>query len=308
MAPLLTALIPFLLLPALLAVLGHAAAPAFGGFAAALFLLVVAARIAIGVARLPLLCLGGIAALGAAAMPLVSQQLGWPPAAALAVVPAAGLLAGILVWLLIRDMAPVVSASLTLLVLLLLAALPAITADVDLPMPALDGTLLWPLGVAAILLVLAERFAASPLVRLHEAAREAGLPLAGLGVDPGLLQVVACLLAGALAALGGALLGLGPVPVIGIAAADWATLSIACFAIGRLGGIRLGGALLAALPLALLPKLIVTIAPGFVDLTLAAALAASCLHLVVRRDGSPAWRGSAETPPLGIGAPRLAER
>jgi ABC-type branched-subunit amino acid transport system permease subunit len=203
------------------------------------------------------------------------------------------------------------SVSLTLLFLLPLAVLPSVTADidVDLPLPILDGTLIWPIATAAGLFLLAERFAASPVVRLHEAAREAALPLAGLGVDPAILQAVACLLAGALAAMAGALLSLGPGPVIGAAAADWVTLSIACFAIGRLGGIRMGGALLAALPLALLPKLIVTVAPGFVDRTLAAALAATCLHLVVRRDGSPAWRGPADAlSPIGLGAPRLAER
>jgi hypothetical protein len=309
MAPLLTALVPFLLLPALLALLGHADALAFGGFAAGLFFLVVAARIAIGVSRLPLLCLGGMAALGAATMPLITLHLDWPAAVALAAVPAAGLLAGLFVWLLIRGLGPVLSASLTLLALLPLAILPAMTADIGMPLPALDGALSWPLAMAAGLFLLAERFAASPLIRLHEAAREAGLPLSGLGVDPAILQAVACLLAGALAAMGGALLGLGPAPVIGAAATDWITLSIACFVIGRLGGTRLGGALLAALPLALLPKLTVIIAPGFVDLTLAAALAAACLHLVIRRDGSLALQRPAETPsPIGVGAPRLAER
>jgi hypothetical protein len=83
MAPLLTALVPFLLLPALLALLGHADALAFAGFDAGLFFLVMAARVAIGVARLPLLCLGGLAALGAAAMPLFTLDLGWPTAVAL---------------------------------------------------------------------------------------------------------------------------------------------------------------------------------------------------------------------------------
>ena len=310
MAPLLTALLPFLLLPALLAVLGHEAALPFTGFAGGLFLFVVAAQIAIGVARLPLLCLGGIAALGAAVMPLLTLDLDWSPAAALAVAPLPGILAGALLWLLGRGVGWLIQAALSLLALLPLAVLPAITVDSDLNLPALGGdiTLAWPFGITVVLLVAAQRFAASPVVRLHEAAREALLPVHGQGFDTAILRFVALVLASAFAAMGGALMVLGPAPIMGVAPADWATLSIAAFAIGNLGGLRLGGALLAALPLALMPKLTTVLAPGFPDLTLAAALAAIALYLVVRRDGTPAWRPPADAPTTtGLPAPRLVE-
>ena len=311
MAPLLTALLPFLLLPTLLAGLGNAAALPFTGFAAGLFLLVVAAYLAIGVARLPLLCLGGIGALGAAAMPLLTLDLGWSTAMALALTPALGCLAGGLLWLLLRGQGLMVAAAVNLLVLLPLTVLPVITFDVDLALPALGPAAMlgWPLGILAVLLAVAQRFAASPVVRLHEAALEALLPVHGQGFDPAVLRAIALVLASAFAAMGGAVLAVGPAPFVGGAPADWATLSIALFAIGRLGGTRLGGALLAALPLALLPKLITALAPGFLDLTLAAALAAIALQLVVRRDGTPAWRPPAAAPAAtGLAAPRLAER
>lgn len=310
MAPLLTALLPFLLLPALLAVLGHDAALPFTGFAGGLFLLVVAAQIAIGVARLPLLCLGGIAALGAAAMPLLTLDLDWPAAVALAAAPALGVVAGALLWLLSRGLGWLVQAALTLLALLPMVVLPAITFESDLNLPALgwDATLGWPLGVAAVLLIAAQRFADSPVVRLHEAAREALLAVHGQGFDPVILRAIALVLACAFAAMAGALMALGPAPIISVAPGDWATLSIAAFAIGSLGGTRLGGALLAALPLALMPKLIAVMAPGFPDLTLAAALAAIALYLVVRRDGTPAWRPPADAPTTtGLPAARLVE-
>ncbi len=311
MAPLLTAILPFLLLPVLLALAGNPGALPLAGYAGGLFLLVVAAQLAVGVARLPLLCLGGLGALGAAAMPLLTLDLGWSTALALAGVPALGFVAAGLLWLLLRRLGDLVAAALSLLVLLPLAVLPAITADPDLNLasPGPPVLLIWPLAVATLLVATGQRFAASPVVRLHEATREAMLPLDGQGFDPALVRVVALALAGAVAAMGGGLLALGPAPVVGSAPTDWATLSIALFAIGRLGGTRLGAALLAALPLALMPKLITAIAPGFVDLTLAAALAAIALNLLVRRDGTPAWRPAVDAPSSqGLPARRLAER
>ncbi len=306
MAPLLLALLPFLALPTLLAVAGHGAALPFAGFAVGLFLLVVAARIAIGVARLPLLCLGGLGAAGAASMPLMIVDLDWSPAVALAVVPVVGLgLAGLL-WAVLRASGRTVAMALSLLALLPLAVLPSLTfdADANLPAPGLNAGLAWPVGVGVLLLVIAQRFAAAPVVRLHEAAREAGLPLDGQGLDLRLWRALALVLAAAIATMGGGLLALGPFPVIGADPFDWAALSIALAAIGRLGGVRLGAALLAALPLALLPKLITTIAPGFLDLTLAVALAALAMQLVVRPDGSLAWQPAAESP-MPAGSPTL---
>jgi ABC-type branched-subunit amino acid transport system permease subunit len=257
----------------------------------------------VGIARLPYLCLGGIAALGAAAMPLLTIDLGWGPGTAVAVTPVLGLVAGTALWLLVRRLRATTAAVVTLALLLCLAAFPAVTPDPDHPLPALatDTGLLVPLGIAALFLLLAWCFAASPAARLHEAAREALLPADGLGLDQAAFRATASLLAAALAAMGGAIMALGPAPVINAGNGDWAALSLALFAIGRLGGGRLGAALLAALPLALLPKLTVTLAPGFPDLTLATALGAILLHLVVRPDGSPAW----QPPSAAMAAARL---
>ena len=289
MAPLLTALAPFLLLPALLAGLAHPAALPFAGFAAGLLLLTVAAQLVIGIARLPLLCLGGFAAAGACSMPLLTVDLGWPAAAALAATPLLGMALGGLVWLVIRGLAAAVAATLSLALLLGLASLPAVTAAPDLGL-AIDGFLALPLLAVGVLLLAARRFAGSPVARLHEAASLARLPADGLGLDLGTFRATALVLAAAVAAAGGGVLVSGPAPVIGVDPSDWVALSLALFAIGRLGGVRLGGALLAALPLALLPKLTVILAPHFIDLTLAAALVAIVLQLVVRADGSPAWQ------------------
>lgn len=311
MAPLLTALVPFLLLPALLAVLGSHSALPFASFAVAILLLVPAAQVVIGLARLPILCLGGIAALGASAMPLLIFDLDWRPAIALAFAPLLGLVAGGLLWLLVRGLGQALVAACTLPLLLALAVLPAITADPDHNLPgfALEPMLLLPVGVALVLLLAVRQFLASPAARLHEAAASAALPADGLGLDGRAVTLTACLLAGALSAIGGALMALGPAPIITIDAGDWVALSLALAAIGRLGGIRLGAALLAALPLLLMPKLIVALAPSFVDLTLTATLMALVLQLLIRGDGSPSWQPPAPTAAAtGLVTPRLAER
>lgn len=294
MAPLLLALLPFLLLPSLLVLLGHAAALSFTSFTIGLLLLALAAQIAIGLARLPFLCLGGIAALAAAAMPLLLLDLGWDAAAAATLAPVLGVLAGLGLWLPLRRLAPLAIAVVSLAALLALAALPAVTAETDGNLPAMTagpGLALF-LSAIGLLCLLGWRFAVSPAARLHEAALESGLAPAGIGLDLDAFRLTAILVATALAAMGGAILALGSAPVIGIAAGDWATLSLATFAMGRLGGGRFGGTLLAALPLLLLPKFTAAIAPGFGDPTLAAVLAAFVLHLVVRHDGSPAWRAA----------------
>jgi len=311
MAPFVIALLPFALLPALLASLGHPAASAFGLFALAAALLAQAAQLAIGIARLPLLCLGGIAALGAAAMPVLVFDLGLEVSQAAALTPLLGLAAGGLLWLLLGRLDGPAAAAVSLPVLLGLAALPGITAESDRNLPTLAAEP-W-LAAAALalvlLLLLTRRLLDSPPARLHEAALAAGLPPAGIGLQPRLLGAAGCLLAAALAAAAGALLALGPAPVMTADTGDWAALSIALFAIGRLGGNRLGAALLAALPLLLLPKLAVLVAPGFIDLTLAAGLAALVLHLVIRPDGSPAWLPSTVAEPDERLPPaRLAER
>lgn len=311
MAPLLTALVPFLVLPALLAVLGSESALPFASFALAILLLVPASQLVIGLARLPILCLGGIAALGAAAMPLLIFDLDWSPAIALAAAPLIGLTAGGLLWLLLRGLGPALVAAVTLPLLLALSVLPAVTAEPDLNLPGLtlEPMLLWPLAVALALLLLVRQFLTSPASRLHEAAALADLPVDGLGLDRQTIALTACLLAGALAAIGGALMALGPAPIITVNAGDWVALSLALAVIGRLGGIRLGAALLAAVPLLLLPKLSVALAPSFVDLTLAATLAAFVLQLLIRGDGSPSWRPPASsTAGTTLVTPRLAER
>jgi|GEM_PF-2021556 len=297
MAPLLTALAPFLLLPALLAGLGHPAAPAFAGYAVGFFLLTVAALLAIGIARLPLLCLGGFAAAGASLMPLLTLDLEWPTAASLAVTPLVGLVLGGLTWLLIRGLVAVVAATLLLALLLGLASLPAITAEPGQAGAGIgaDVFLLLPLVATLILLLAAKRLAGSVVARLHEAAVLARLPADGLGLDLGTFRAVALVLAASLAALGGGILALGPATIVGVDPGDWVALSLALFAIGRLGGARLGAALLAALPLALLPKFTVVLAPHFLDLTLAAALVAIVLQLLVRADGSAAWQPPSPT-------------
>lgn len=310
MAPILTALLPFALLPALLALLGHPAALPFAGFAGGTVLLVQAAQVAIGCGRLPLVCLGGIGAAGAA-LPLAGASLGLTPALALALTPLLGLALGGLVWLVVRRQGEIVMAALGLPLLLALVGLPALTAT-----PGVAGVAL-PLGpelaaaVASIglVLLLTRRFVDSPAARLHEAAVAAGLPAPCLGLDRQAFGATAWLLGAALAAAGGAVLTLGPDPLQQPSAADWAALAIALFAVGRLGGSRLGGALLAALPLLLLPKLAVVLAPTFIDLTLGAALAALALQLVIRADGSPAWvpPASAETVER-LPHARLAER
>lgn len=292
MAPFLTALAPFLLLPALLAALGHPASLPFAGFSGGLALLTLAALIGIGIARLPLVCLGGFAAMGASLMPVLTLDLGWPTAAALATTPLFGLILGGLVWLAIRGQAFIVAAGLLLALLLGLASLPSITTEPGLELAGLglDGFLLLPLLTAALLLWAAARFAGAAMARLHEAAVLARLPADGLGLDLAAFRATAAMLGAATATLGGGLLALGPAPLVGSDASDWVALSLALLAIGRLGGVRLGGALLAALPLALLPKFTVVLAPHFIDLTLAAALAALVLQLIIRPDGSAAWQ------------------
>jgi ABC-type branched-subunit amino acid transport system permease subunit len=293
MAPLLTALVPFLLLPALLALLGHASAVPYSVFALAVLLLVPAAQLAVGLARLPILCLGGIAALGAATVALLAVDLGLAGSQALASAPLAGLAAGALLWLAIRGLTPPLIAAVTLALLPALAVLPALASAALLPAGSAPASLplLLPLAVTLALLLLIHRFVTSPAARLHEAAAAAALPLDCIGLDRRAVELTAMLLAAALAALAGGLLALGAWPVITADPTDWVALSLALAAIGRLGGNRLGAALLAALPLALLPKLTVALAPSFVDLTLAAALAALILHLVIRGDGSPSWLG-----------------
>ncbi len=311
MAPLLTALVPFLVLPALLAVLGADAALPFAGFALAVLLLVPAAQLVIGLARLPILCLGGIAALGAAAMPLLIFDRDWQPAVALAAAPLIGLIAGVLLWRLLHGLGPALVAAVTLPLLLALSVLPAVTAESDRNLPgfALEPILLLPVGVVLVLLVVVRRFLASPAAQLHEAAAVADLPAAGLGLDQRAVPLTACLLAGALSAIGGALMALGPAPIITVDARDWVALSLALAVIGRLGGGRLGAALLASVPLLLLPKLSVALAPSFVDLTLAAALGALVLQLLIRGDGSPSWRPPAPTTAgTTLATSRLAER
>lgn len=311
MAPLLTALVPYALLPALLAMLGHHSATAFALFAGAVVLLVQSAQVTIGIARLPLLCLGGIAALGAALLPVLVLDLDLEASQAVALTPLVGLLVGGLLWLLVRRQGELAKAAVSLPLLLAFVALPAATAESDRNLPGLE---LEPwLAVAglslALLLLIVRRFIGSPAARLHEAAAMAALPAGGLGVDIPAFRAVACLLGGGLAALAGALLALGSAPVMTADSGDWAALAVALFAVGRLGGIRLGGALLAALPLLLLPKLAVILAPTFIDLTLAAALAALVLHLVVRPDGSAVWQPASAAEPIEpLPQARLAER
>jgi hypothetical protein len=310
MAPLLTAFAPFLLLPALLAALGHPAFLPFAGFSGGLVLLTVAALIGVGIARLPLVCLGGFAAMGAGLMPVLTVDLGWPSAAALATTPLAGLILGGLVWLAIRGLASIVAAGLLLALLLGLAALPSFTTEpgVELAGLGIDAFLLLPLLAAALLLSAAARFAGAATARLHEAAVLARLPADGLGLDLAAFRATALMLAAATAALGGGILALGPAPLVGSDASDWVALSLALFAIGRLGGVRLGGALLAALPLALLPEFTVVLAPHFIDLTLAAALAALVLQLIIRADGSPAWQPPSTAFAGSLTQPRPAPR
>ena len=310
MAPLLTALAPFLLLPALLAALGHPAFLPFAGFSGGLALLTIAALIGIGIARLPLVCLGGFAAMGASLMPVLTVDLGWPTAAALATAPLLGLILGGLVWLAIRGQASIVAAGLLLALLLGLASLPSVTTEPGLELAGLgiDAFLLLPLLASALLLWAAARFAGAAMARLHEAAVLARLPADGLGLDLAAFPATALMLAGATATLGGGILALGPAPLIGNEASDWVALSLALLAIGRLGGVRLGGALLAALPLALLPEFTVVLAPTFIDLTLAAALAALVLQLIIRPDGSPAWQPPSSAFAGSLPQPRSAQR
>lgn len=313
MAPLLTAFAPFLLLPALLAGLGHPAALPFAGFSGGLALLAVAALVGIGIGRLPLVCLGGFAALGASLMPLLTIDLGWPAAAALTAIPLAGLILGGAVWLSVRGLARVVATALLLALLLGLASLPALTTDLALAPAGLDelgglaleALALLPVLVLSLLLLAAARFRSSTVARLHEAAVQARLPADGLGLELAAFHAWTIMLAAGIATLAGGILALGATPIIGIAPSDWVALSLSLFAIGRLGGVRLGGTLLAALPLALLPKLTVVLAPQVIDLTLAAALAALVLQLIIRPDGSPAWQ---PTQAPFAGSARLTER
>ncbi len=310
MAPLLTALAPFLLLPILLAAIGHPAFLPFAGFSGGLALLTVAALIGIGIARLPLVCLGGFAAMGASLMPILTVDLGWPTAAALATTPLLGLILGGLVWLAIRGQAGVVATALLLALLLGLASLPSVTTEPDLELAGLgiDAFLLLPLLASTLLLSATARFAGATMARLHEAAVLARLPADGLGLDLAAFRATALLLAAATATLGGGILAVGPAPLISSDANDWVALSLALFAVGRLGGVRIGGALLAALPLILLPKFTVLLAPHFVDLTLAAALAALILQLIVRPDGSPAWQPPSTAFTGSLPQPRSAPR
>ena len=231
MAPLLTALVPFLLLPALLAALGSPAALPFAGFAVAVLLLVPAAQVVIGLARLPILCLGGIAALGASAMPLLIFDLDWRPAIALAAAPAAR-----------PDRRRPALASGA-------RPQPGAGGRADAAAAAGAGRAAGgdrrcrpqPAGLRARSRCCSCRSAwrwscsswfASFWRHLQHGCtrqpRSATLPADGLGLDSRAVALTACLLAGALSAIGGALMALGPAPIITVDAA------------------RLGGALLGA--------------------------------------------------------------
>ncbi len=288
------ALAPYLVLPAVLLVLGQPQAATFTGFTAGLVLLVLATHVAVGVLRLPLLCLGGLAATGAAFVQALTGFTGLEPWVALGLVPVLGIglgaaLALFCKWLAATGQEPAI-ALLSLALLLPLAALPLATAplvtgsDVGGGIAFDDAIVLVP--IVSLLAVLARLFAGSRLAELALAAAASELrgEAAGLAVTG--WRVTGLCLAAAIATTAGAVMLVGPAPAAPLTTEGWTALAIALFAIGRLGGARFGGCLLAALPLALLPQLTVTLSPAFADLTLAMALAALLLQAVVRRDGS----------------------
>lgn len=278
------ALAPYIVLPGLLVVAGLPGAAAFTGFTAGLVLLVLAAHIAVGVLRLPLLCLGGLAALGVAFVQALTGLAGLEPWMALALVPLLGLALGALLGLALRRQGEAGTALLTLALVLPLATLPQIPALQGGGIAVAPAVVLIPLVV--LLAVLARLFAGSRLAGLASAATSAGLRLEAAGVDAAGWRLIGLCLAGAIAATAGGVMLVGPAPAAAMTIDGWVALAMALFAIGRLGGARFGGCLLAALPLALLPRLTVTLSPAFGDLTLAMALAALVLQAVVRRDGS----------------------
>ncbi|HRY24210.1 MAG: hypothetical protein H6852_05270 [Geminicoccaceae bacterium] len=283
------ALAPYLVLPAVLLALGLPQATAFTGFTAGLVLLVLAAHIAVGVLRLPFLCLGGLAAAGAAFVQALSGLAGLEPWAALAMVPALGLALGGAFGLVLRwlpgDGEETGTALLSLALLLPLAALPLAAGGTRGDGVAVeDAIVLVPL--LSLLAVLARLFAGSRLAELAAAAAAGGLRAEAAGLDLAGWRITGLCLAAAIATTAGAVMLIGPAPAASASMEAWAALAVALFAIGRLGGARFGGCLLAALPLALLPRLTVTLSPAFGDLTLAMALAALLLQAVVRRDGS----------------------
>lgn len=288
------ALAPYLVLPAMLLVLGQPDAAAFTGFTAGLVLLVLAAHVAVGVLRLPLLCLGGLAAAGAAFVQALTGLAGLDSWLALAFVPVLGLGLGAALGLLCRWLTASgresAIALLSLALLLPLATLPLAV----LPLVADggrgngiafdDAIVLVP--IVSLLAVLARLFAGSRLAELASAAAASELRGEAAGLDVAGWRTTGLCLAAALATTAGAVMLIGPAPAAPVTTEGWSVLAIALFAIGRLGGARFGGCLLAALPLALLPRLTVTLSPDFADFTLAMALAALLLQAVVRRDGS----------------------
>ena len=284
------ALAPYLVLPALLALLGVHGAGAFAGFTAGLVLLVLAAHIAIGVLRLPILCLAGLAAAAAAFVQALIGPAGLAAWAALGLAPLLGIALGALLGFLLRRRDESQTALLTLACMLPLAVLPQLVApgatgsDAGGRIALIDALLLVP--VIGLLAGLARLFAHSRLTGLAAAATAASLPLDATGLDAAGWRIAGLGLAGAVAATAGAVMLIGPAPATTMTIDGWIALAIGLFAVGRLGGARFGGCLLAALPLALLPRLTVTLSPAFGDLPLAMALAALVLQAVVRRDGS----------------------
>jgi hypothetical protein len=283
------ALAPYLVLPAVLLALGLPQAAAFTGFTAGLVLLVLATHIAIGVLRLPLLCLGGLAAAGAAFVQALAGLAGLEPWVALGLVPVLGIALGAALGLVLRWLAgpgeETRIAILSLALLLPLAALPLATGGIPGGGVAVDDAIVL-VPILSVLAVLARLFAGSRLAELAAAAAACGLRFEAAGLAATGWRITGLCLAAAIATLAGAVMLVGPAPAASATMEGWAALAVALFAIGRLGGARFGGCLLAALPLALLPRLTVTLSPGFGDLTLAMALAALLLQAVVRRDGS----------------------
>ncbi len=285
------ALAPCLVLPALLALLGVPGAAAFAGFTAGLVLLVLAAHIAIGVLRLPILCLAGLAAAGAAFVQALIGPAGLQAWVALGLAPVLGTALGALLGFLLRRRDESRTALFTLGCMLPLAVLPqlaapGVTGSDGGGIVLTDALLLVP--IVGLLAGLARLFAHSRLATLAAAATAAALPLEATGLDAAGWRITGLGLAGAIAATAGAVMLIGPAPAATMTVDGWVALAIALLAVGRLGGARFGGCLLAALPLALLPRLTVTLSPAFGDLTLAMALAALVLQAVVRRDGSVA--------------------
>ncbi|MEZ5865285.1 MAG: hypothetical protein R3D25_14925 [Geminicoccaceae bacterium] len=257
-------------------------------------LLVLATHIAVGVLRLPLLCLGGLAAAGAAFVLALTGLAGLEPWLALAMVPVLGLVLGGALGLVLRWLAgdgeETRIALLSLALLLPLAALPLAAGGTLGGRVAVDDAIVL-VPILSLLAILARLFAGSRLAELALAAAAGGLRPEAAGLNVAAWRITGLCLAAAIATTAGAVMLVGPAPTAFPTTEGWAALAIALFVIGRLGGARFGGCLLAALPLALLPRLTVTLSPAFADLTLAMALAALVLQAVVRRDGSLALLG-----------------